>query len=69
MLRRVVLVRSDVSEELRASIIRVMEGLSYSETSVLTRAARRDIPEDTILFNDVLPQFHSLKGWNAYLCY
>jgi hypothetical protein len=38
MLRRVALVRTDVSEE-----------LSASETSVLTRATRRNIPENTIL--------------------
>jgi hypothetical protein len=38
MLRRVVLVRIDVSDE-----------LSASETSVLTRATRHNIPEDTIL--------------------
>jgi hypothetical protein len=71
MLRRVALVRTDVSEELSASIIRVtrigelqrvsvasygyvssspilvtliMQALSSSETSVLTRATRRNIP-------------------------
>jgi hypothetical protein len=38
MLRRVALVRTDVSEELNAS-----------ETSVLTRVARRNIPKDAIL--------------------
>jgi hypothetical protein len=59
MLHRVPLVRTDISEELSASIIRVpsslilvtlmMEALSSSETSVLTRATRRNIPEDGIL--------------------
>jgi hypothetical protein len=74
MLRRVHLVRTDVSEELNASFIRVTrigelgttvavtsnrrtlrrnttwyEALSSSGTSVLTRATRRNITEDTIL--------------------
>jgi hypothetical protein len=66
MLRHVALVRTDVSEELSASFIRVTgigelgttlavtvtlmnEALRSSETSVLTRATWRSIPEDTIL--------------------
>jgi hypothetical protein len=68
MLRRVALVRTDFSEENRASNIRVrrlevmanvvprsqflvtlmMEAVNFSETLVLVRATRRDIPEDGI---------------------
>jgi hypothetical protein len=80
MLRRVILVRTDLSEELSASFIRVTrigelgatgagcgmqlplflvhrfvtlmkDALSSSETSVLTRVTRRNIPEVAIFRN------------------
>jgi hypothetical protein len=87
MLRRVALVRTDVSEERSASIIRVtrfgelgpsavtslpilvtlmMEALSSSDTSVPTRATRRNIPEDDILHSyrrENLKSYIALTGW------
>jgi hypothetical protein len=56
MLRRETLVRTDISEELRSS-----------ETSVLTRATMRNIPEDGILYShrrDDLKSYIALTGYD-----
>jgi hypothetical protein len=84
ILRRVTLVRTDVSEEFGASIIRVtanvvpssqilvtlmMEALSSSETSVLTRTTGCNIPEDTILHSgrpENLKSYIALTSWTLY---
>jgi hypothetical protein len=70
MLCRVALVRTDVSEELSSVVASkpnvvtlVQEALSSSETSVLARATRRNIPEDTVLHS------HRRENLKSYICF
>jgi hypothetical protein len=69
ILRRVALVRTDVSDELSANVVPIspilvtlmMEVLSSSETSVFTRGTRHNVTEDGILlyFLRVLSVYYS----------
>jgi hypothetical protein len=49
MLRRVDLVRTDVSEGHNASIINLFNPMMEAITSILTTTTRRHMPEDSIL--------------------
>jgi hypothetical protein len=70
MLRRVALVRTDVSEELTASFIRVTRIavilMKEAPRSSETRATRRNIPEDTFLHShrrENLKSYYKLRGF------
>jgi hypothetical protein len=81
MLHHMALVRTDISEEhiVRRLLVMsnvvpsspilvtpLMEALSSSYTSVLTRATRRNIPEDCILHShrrENLKSYIALTGW------
>jgi hypothetical protein len=58
MLRRVAFVRTDISAEHTAFTILMIETYS-SETSVLPRTTRRNVPEDGILHSHRCENFKS----------
>jgi hypothetical protein len=70
MLRRVALVRTDVTANVIPSspilVTLMIEELSSSETSVLTRATRRDISEDAILHSH---RSENLKSYELTIVY
>jgi hypothetical protein len=63
---RWLLVTGDVDLSSPILVTQIMEAIRSSETSVLTRATRRNIPEDGILHShrrDNLKSYIALTGW------
>jgi hypothetical protein len=57
---------ANVVPSLPILVILMMEAIRFSETLVLTRATRRNIPEDGILHSDCrenLKSYIALTGW------
>jgi hypothetical protein len=60
------LVAANVVPSLSILVTLIMEALRSSETSVLTRSTRRNIPEDGILHShrrECLKSYIALTGW------
>jgi hypothetical protein len=66
---RRLLVKANVVRSSTILVILMMEALSSSETSVLTRATRRNISEDPIPHShcrENLKSYMALSGWALY---